>query len=226
MSAVRVPWSSASFLVYVGGLTILAATFALLSSTANQHGAAGFVWWSLLIFVVLSVAAFGARQTGHLVTAGVLALSSVASFIIVLGAVLDWFGWLPDFDHPFRGFRFWLLVLELATVVAAATALRRFRFPPFVFEAALRAEATKLDTAMRFLRTAAALANAPEGVHVYDPVPNILTRRAGLERAQLVIQSRSRPALQAYLSAISTRLFEHAPREVRWHLDVDPIEFD
>ena len=99
-------------------------------------------------------------------------------------------------------------------------------FPPFVFEAALRAEATKLDTAMRFLRTAAALADAPEGVHVYDPVPNILTRRAGLERAQLVIQSRSRPALQAYLGAISARLFEHAPREVRWHLDVDPIEFD
>jgi primosomal protein N' (replication factor Y) len=99
-------------------------------------------------------------------------------------------------------------------------------FPPFVFEAALRAEATKLDTAMRFLRTAAALADAPEGVHVYDPVPNILTRRAGLERAQLVIQSRSRPALQAYLGAISARLFEQPPREVRWHLDVDPIEFD
>src|SRR6478736_3056138 len=99
-------------------------------------------------------------------------------------------------------------------------------FPPFVFEAALRAEATKLDTAMRFLRSAAALADAPEAVHVYDPVPNILTRRAGLERAQLVIQSRSRPALQAYLSAISARLFEQAPREVRWHLDVDPIEFD
>jgi primosomal protein N' (replication factor Y) len=99
-------------------------------------------------------------------------------------------------------------------------------FPPFLFEAALRAEATKLDTAMRFLRTAAALADAPEGVHVYDPVPNILTRRAGLERAQLVIQSRSRPALQAYLSAISALLFEQAPRDVRWHLDVDPIEFD
>jgi len=99
-------------------------------------------------------------------------------------------------------------------------------FPPFVFEAALRAEATKLDTAMRFLRNAAASADAPDGVHVYDPVPNILTRRAGLERAQLIVQSRSRPALQAYLSAISARLFEQAPREVRWHLDVDPIEFD
>jgi primosomal protein N' (replication factor Y) len=99
-------------------------------------------------------------------------------------------------------------------------------FPPFVFEAALRAEATKLDTAMRFLRTAAALAEAPDGVHVYDPVPNILTRRAGLERAQLLIQSSSRPPLQAYLSALSARLFAQAPRDVRWHLDVDPIEFD
>ena len=136
MTAVRVPWSSASFLVYVGGLTILAATFALLSSTANHHGTAGFVWWSVLIFVVLSAAAAGSRRSGHLVTAGVLALSSVASFVIVLGAVLDWFGWLPDLDHPFRGFRFWLLVLELATVVAAAVALRTFRFPPFVFAVA------------------------------------------------------------------------------------------
>jgi len=99
-------------------------------------------------------------------------------------------------------------------------------FPPFVFEAALRAEATRLDTAMRFLATAATLADAPDGVHVYDPVPNILTRRAGLERAQLLIQSRSRPALQAYLAAISARLFEQATRDVRWHLDVDPIEFD
>ena len=99
-------------------------------------------------------------------------------------------------------------------------------FPPFVFEAALRAEAPKLDTAMRFLRNAAALAEAPDGVHVYDPVPNILTRRAGLERAQLLVQSRSRPALHAYLGAISAHLFDQPARDVRWHLDVDPIEFD
>jgi primosomal protein N' (replication factor Y) len=99
-------------------------------------------------------------------------------------------------------------------------------FPPFVFEAALRAEAGRLDTAMRFLHKAAALVEAPEGVHLYDPVPNLLTRRAGLERAQLLIQSRLRPALQAYLGALSSRLFEQPPRDVRWHLDVDPIEFD
>ena len=97
-------------------------------------------------------------------------------------------------------------------------------FPPFVFEAALRAEAPKLETAMAFLKDMRV--KAPEEVHVFDPVPNVLTRRANLERAQLVMQSSSRVALQEYLKNVSERLFESAPRQVRWHLDVDPIEFD
>jgi primosomal protein N' (replication factor Y) len=99
-------------------------------------------------------------------------------------------------------------------------------FPPFVFEAALRAEAAKLETAMRFLKQAAHAVPHPEEVTVYDPVPNLLTRRAGLERAQLLMQSRSRPALQGFLASLSEQLFTEAPRNVRWHLDVDPIEFD
>jgi len=57
-------------------------------------------------------------------------------------------------------------------------------------------------------------------------VPNIITRRAGWERAQLIMQSASRPALQTYLAGLSARLFETPARAVRWHLDVDPIEFD
>jgi len=99
-------------------------------------------------------------------------------------------------------------------------------FPPFVHEASLRAEAIRLETALRFLREAAALVVPPAPVRVYDPVPNIITRRAGYERAQLLMQSSSRPALQEYLKALSEELFVQAPRSVRWHLDVDPIEFD
>ncbi len=99
-------------------------------------------------------------------------------------------------------------------------------FPPFVFEAALRAEATRLQTAMEFLKEAAAAVARPDEVTVYDPVPNILTRRAGLERAQLLMQSSSRPALQSFLASLGEHLFAGAPRHVRWHLDVDPIEFD
>jgi primosomal protein N' (replication factor Y) len=47
-----------------------------------------------------------------------------------------------------------------------------------------------------------------------------------MERAQLLVQSASRPALQDFLRAWTERLFATAPRSVRWHLDVDPIEFD
>ena len=99
-------------------------------------------------------------------------------------------------------------------------------FPPFVHEVALRAEAGKLAQALAFLDEAAKLVPVPEGVRVYDPVPHVITRRADLERAQLLVQSASRPVLQEFLHAWSARLFATAPRGVRWHLDVDPIEFD
>jgi primosomal protein N' (replication factor Y) len=99
-------------------------------------------------------------------------------------------------------------------------------FPPFVHEVALRAEAAKLAQALEFLEQAAKLVPAPEGVRIYDPVPHVITRRANLERAQLLVQSGSRPVLQEFLHAWSERLFATAPRGVRWHLDVDPIEFD
>ena len=99
-------------------------------------------------------------------------------------------------------------------------------FPPFVFEAALRAEAKKLDTALRFLRNAVAGIERPQEVRCYDPVPHVLTRRAGYERAQLLMQSSSRSALQSFLSEMTKNLSLSSPRDIRWHVDVDPIEFD
>jgi primosomal protein N' (replication factor Y) len=99
-------------------------------------------------------------------------------------------------------------------------------FPPFVHEAALRAEATRLAAAMAFLRAAAQLVQVPEAVRIYDPVPHVVTRRAGFERAQLLLQSTSRPALQEFLRLWSAALPASTSRGVRWHLDVDPIEFD
>jgi primosomal protein N' (replication factor Y) len=99
-------------------------------------------------------------------------------------------------------------------------------FPPYVFEAVLRADARELDTALGFLRDAAALAGPPPaGITLYDPVPMTVTRLAGRERAQLLAQSESRKALQTYLAAWSAKLYALPQRAVRWHLDVDPIEF-
>jgi len=135
MNVIRAPWSSAAFLVYLGGLTILFAILAFLTIASDEHGAGGFVLWSALVFAVLSTLAFLSKRTGHFITAGLFAVSSVAAFVVLFGAVLDWFGWLPDLeDGPtFSGFRFWLLVLELSTIVAAALALQIFRFPLLAF---------------------------------------------------------------------------------------------
>lgn len=131
MNAVRVPWSSASFLVYLGGITILLATIVFAGLQAENHGDAGFVLWALLILVAFSAAAFFARAKGHLVTAGVLGVTWVIAILLVVGAVLEWFGWLPDDGEGgvFEGFRFWLLVFEIVAITASAVALRIFRFP-------------------------------------------------------------------------------------------------
>jgi len=98
-------------------------------------------------------------------------------------------------------------------------------FPPFVYQAVLRAEASRLETALEFLKQAARDGAKLEGtVVIYDPVPASMPRRAGLERAQLTVQSRSRPALHAFLRAWHVHLGAAAGRKVRWALDVDPLE--
>jgi primosomal protein N' (replication factor Y) len=98
-------------------------------------------------------------------------------------------------------------------------------FPPFVYQAVLRAEASCLEPALEFLIQAARDGAKLEGaVTIYDPVPAGMRRRAGIERAQLTVQSRSRPALHAFLRAWHVRLGHAAGRKVRWALDVDPLE--
>lgn len=140
MNVARAPWSSASFLVYLGGLTILFATVSLLTVQATTHGSAGLVLWALLIYAAVTGLALLARATGHLVTAGLFATSSVVAFVVLLGTLENWFGWFPNPDQgPFEGFHFWLLVLELAALVASAAALRSFRFPLLVLFVAVSA---------------------------------------------------------------------------------------
>jgi len=123
-------------------------------------------------------------------------------------------------------------------------------FPPFAFQAMLRAEATELQQALDFLRNAVASAPTlgpptpspalaggetscavpatrtfPE-VLLYDPVPMRLARLKNRERAQLLVESRSRPALQNFLTAWMTALYAcKVPRDLRWHIDVDPLEY-
>ncbi|HEX4328672.1 MAG TPA: primosomal protein N' [Burkholderiales bacterium] len=96
--------------------------------------------------------------------------------------------------------------------------------PPAAFQAMLRVEAAKLDVALGFLKAAAESGVDQAGVTLYDPVPMSLTRLMNVERAQLMAESPSRPALQAFLTRWLPWLYANAPRSVRWHVEVDPLE--
>ncbi|MFA5242873.1 MAG: primosomal protein N' [Sulfuricella sp.] len=99
-------------------------------------------------------------------------------------------------------------------------------FPPFCHQALLRAEATQLETSLAFLRQAKKLAAPVSGaVTLYDPVPAPMARLAGRERAQLLVQADSRRDLQHFLHHWNGALTEIKARQVRWSLDVDPLDF-
>jgi primosomal protein N' (replication factor Y) len=117
---------------------------------------------------------------------------------------------------------------DYAAFAAALLAEReQAGFPPYVFQALLRAEAPRLDDALAFLGAARDAAMASGGaVMLYDPVPMRLFRKMTLERAQLLVESASRAALQAFLANWVAALYNRkAPRDLRWHIDVDPLEF-
>jgi len=97
-------------------------------------------------------------------------------------------------------------------------------FPPFMFQAVLRAEALRIEDAMAFLRTAAlASASFAELVTVFDPTPASMQRLKGRERAQLLVQSASRAALHRFLDRWTLVLRDGKHARVRWDIDVDPL---
>ena len=100
-------------------------------------------------------------------------------------------------------------------------------FPPFSFQAMLRAEARTMEQSLAFLAAARSTAEAlAAGITLYDPVPMRLQRLMTLERGQLLVESLSRPALQAFLAKWMEQLYVlKMPGGLRWHLDVDPLEF-
>jgi primosomal protein N' (replication factor Y) len=107
----------------------------------------------------------------------------------------------------------------------AATTLEERRsagLPPFVFQALLRAEAKTLQSALAFLQQARNLLPHHDIV-INDPVPMAITRIAGFERAQLLLESNSRATLQNFLRTWVQALRKQ-PTRLRWTLEVDPID--
>jgi len=100
-------------------------------------------------------------------------------------------------------------------------------FPPFSFMALIRAEASQYRDVDAFLQFAYAQMRAQASqVTCYPPMRAQMERLKGMERGQIVLQSQQRGALQKLLAQLITPLRESKlASRVRWHVDVDPIEF-
>jgi primosomal protein N' (replication factor Y) len=111
--------------------------------------------------------------------------------------------------------------------------------PPFSFQALVRAEARTQEAAQAFLVAASAAARSEmaawegwteilQAVFLYSAVPMGMQRVANVERAQMLVESANRGALQKFLAAWQPIL--HSSRKlpackglIRWAIDVDPV---
>jgi primosomal protein N' (replication factor Y) len=111
--------------------------------------------------------------------------------------------------------------------------------PPFSAQALLRADARTQEAAQAFLNAARTTAQTEMAqwdgwaevlarITLYPAVPMTIQRVANVERAQMLVESPSRAALQQFLNAWQTVL--HATRAlpeckglIRWAVDVDPL---
>ena len=99
-------------------------------------------------------------------------------------------------------------------------------FPPFMYQAMLRAEGKTESEVYAYLNKARAAAVALQcEVEVLGVVPAALARRANHIRAQLLIQAGTRRALQNFLRAWQPDLDALAQTKLRCSLDIDPLEF-
>lgn len=101
--------------------------------------------------------------------------------------------------------------------------------PPFRFAAILRAEGKHLDLPQKFLQHAAQRARTlmEPGIAVLGPINALRAKRAGFYRAQLLLLSAHRPTLHHLLKTWVPELSTHpTSHRVRWHIEVDPMEFD
>ncbi len=106
--------------------------------------------------------------------------------------------------------------------------------PPFAYQALVRADARTQEVAQGFLQAASAAAHAAAlpgldgAVVLFPPVPLTIQRVANVERAQMLMESSSRAALQRFLAAWqpvlqATRSQPAHKGLIRWLVDVDPL---
>ena len=98
--------------------------------------------------------------------------------------------------------------------------------PPYTSMALVRAESVQANAALNFLQQLQQLLQQQNStLQIYGPVPAPMEKRAGKVRAQLILISPQRSALQHALQQLLSKMETHpTQRQVRWSVDVDPID--
>jgi hypothetical protein len=128
VTAAKPVWTTSSFLLYAGGLTVLGAGNAALRYLDANYRDGAMVGWALLILVVLYGIAHWFRRRDRWIAAGIFAFASVIAWGAFVAFAWRWFGWLKS-NSSFQQFSVARLSLELLILVAAWDDRRRFRFP-------------------------------------------------------------------------------------------------
>ena len=102
MGVLKPVWTTSSFLIYLGGVTVLVSALVALSYLSGQYGDFAYVCWTLLVLVVLKAIALGFRRRGLWLTGGIFGFATVLAFAAFVAALWKWFGWLPIFESPPR----------------------------------------------------------------------------------------------------------------------------
>ena len=105
---------------------------------------------------------------------------------------------------------------------------KELNFPPFCFQAVLRAESKNKKNLESFINQVYSIASKSgiKEVDVFHPVQPILDRVKGFERYQIYFHSTSRQILNQFLRIVKEKILtEKDLNKVKWNIDVDPVDF-
>ena len=117
-------WTTSSFLVYTGGLTVLGGAAAGIAYLAQNFDASARALWSLLFLAIVYWLAIVLRMRERWLAAGILAFVSIILWGVFLYYLFLWWGWdgvtgVTDVTSSFDTWSwsrmlFWILVLSSA----------------------------------------------------------------------------------------------------------------
>jgi primosomal protein N' (replication factor Y) len=98
-------------------------------------------------------------------------------------------------------------------------------FPPYSYQALIRAESLQPDNALQFLETVKSYFSETADLTLMGPMPSLMERRAKWYRAQLLLVAQQRAVLHSAIEQQLTRINKIRKKgKLRWVIDVDPLD--